>query len=302
MSQKKQHYVPRCYLKSWCDPNAPTRHNPYVWLHSLDGQRIRKKAPENIFTETDFYTIKRPDGSPDLVLEKGLSGLESEFASLYRHRIRKHQPLSDYDRFILCAFTAAMQARTKGQRDHWRESWQQALDLMDRVQERLSSISPEERARALPPGHRAPGEDETNEFSYEDVQALIEQPMELLVSTLRVVTPILFTMQMTILETSAVQGFITSDAPCCWFDPEIIRGNSPFRSPGLASPTIEISLPLSPTQLVYFTHHRVKTNALYFPIGGDTSLVEGFNQRSGMYAREYAISNRSLPIFSQKSQ
>jgi hypothetical protein len=40
--------------------------NDYVWRFALDGKLIGKKSPENLFTETDLYTIPMPDGSRNL--------------------------------------------------------------------------------------------------------------------------------------------------------------------------------------------------------------------------------------------
>jgi hypothetical protein len=75
----KQHWVPRSYLEAWCDPETPDDHDPYVWRFGKDDREDRRKAPHNIFAETDFYTIRMPEGGKDLTLERGLSTLESEF-------------------------------------------------------------------------------------------------------------------------------------------------------------------------------------------------------------------------------
>src|SRR5687768_13774071 len=76
---KSQHTVPRCYLKSWTDPETPAGHEPYVWVLEVATGEVRQRAPKNVFTENDFYTIKGPDGFRDLRLENGLHGLETRF-------------------------------------------------------------------------------------------------------------------------------------------------------------------------------------------------------------------------------
>ena len=86
-THKGQHFVPECYLKSWCDQNCPPDHKPYLWLFERDGSNPRKKAPSNIFKETDFYTIEKTDGTRDLRLEHGLSGLESNFANIRKNNL-----------------------------------------------------------------------------------------------------------------------------------------------------------------------------------------------------------------------
>ncbi len=79
---KKQHYLPACYLKAWRDPVVPENQTPFVWIFDKSGRSGRRKAPENIFRETDMYTIHMPDGSRDLRLEHGLNQLESMFSSI----------------------------------------------------------------------------------------------------------------------------------------------------------------------------------------------------------------------------
>ena len=83
-SHKSQHWVPRSYLQAWVDPDTPAGHEPYVNVISRDGGEVRRRAPSNIFTETDLYTIQLPDGRRDLRLEHGLSQLETDFFEMRR--------------------------------------------------------------------------------------------------------------------------------------------------------------------------------------------------------------------------
>ena len=118
---KKQHFVPQCYLRAWCDPDTPDGHEPYVWRFAKDGTDARRKAPENIFHETDLYTITMPDGERDLRLEQGLSQLEGEFVKIRDSILAREQPFEARDHSILCAFIAATRARTPTNRDHLAE-------------------------------------------------------------------------------------------------------------------------------------------------------------------------------------
>jgi hypothetical protein len=117
---KKQHFVAESYLKAWCDPETPKDHEPYVWRFSKDGPDARRKAPTNIFHETDMYTIELPGGRRDLVLEQGLSQLESAFVTLRDSKLRRHLLLEPDEFALLCVFVAATHARTKAQRDRIR--------------------------------------------------------------------------------------------------------------------------------------------------------------------------------------
>jgi Protein of unknown function (DUF4238) len=82
-SHKSQHWIPRSYLRAWADPVAPDRHEPFVHVFSKDGKEHRKKAPVNVFAETDLYTIKLPDAGRDLRLEHGLSDLDGSYPIIF---------------------------------------------------------------------------------------------------------------------------------------------------------------------------------------------------------------------------
>jgi hypothetical protein len=74
---KKQHYVPRFYLREFVDPDTPAGHEPYVWVFSKNGNLEERRAPKNVFWETDLYTFEVA-GAKQYDLEKFLSEIESE--------------------------------------------------------------------------------------------------------------------------------------------------------------------------------------------------------------------------------
>ena len=84
---KKQHYIPKCYLKAWCDPETPVDHTPYIWTFQKDTKTGKRKAPENIFHASDLYTIWDANGNRDLTIEHGFSGLEKLFSDIRRKKI-----------------------------------------------------------------------------------------------------------------------------------------------------------------------------------------------------------------------
>lgn len=118
MKHKRQHYVPKSYLKAWQDPARPPKQTPYVWIFPKEERSGRRKSPEKILRETDMYTIHTDDGERDLGLETNLSRLEREFSKLRRGKLSKRLPLSEEEIAYLCVFTASMLARTKGHAAH----------------------------------------------------------------------------------------------------------------------------------------------------------------------------------------
>src|ERR1700742_4868924 len=139
MEHKAQHFIPQSYLKAWCDPNTPRLQEPYVWVFDRKGKRGRRKAPVNIFHEADMYTIRRPDGGRDLSLEHGTAELEDIYAQLRDDVLEPRMPLDAEQRFLLCAFAAAMKMRTPVVRDHIGRQWNNVLTRAEDMQREIDS-------------------------------------------------------------------------------------------------------------------------------------------------------------------
>lgn len=282
MRNKRQHIVPRSYLNAWCDPQCPEGQTPYVWVFSKDGTEVDNKSPEKIFRENDFYTVHE-DGQRDLTLEDNLSRLESEFASVRRNKLDKRLRLSSKEEFILCMFVMAMYGRTKAYKEHWSEQWQKALEFAEHFRGVMAAASPEERKRlasALPDGEV----EKEKGLSMDDVRKMVERPIQNSLSTVVTeISPLLFNIPFIIVEAPENLDFITSDAPCVWFDPS--------GPPGLSSPDIEITLPLSPRQMIFFGRKLI-ARGIYLPFK-DATTLESLNRRTRLNAHEHFIFNHN---------
>lgn len=290
MRHKRQHYVPRSYLRAWCDPDCPPGQTPYVWRFPKNGSAPRKKSPEKLFRRTDMYTVRTGDGQRDLTLETNLSRLEGEFTKLRRDKLEQRAPLTAEERLYLCMFVAAMVGRTPSHAEHTSREWKRLLDMGERMQRAMEGATNEQRANmaAMAPTSE-PSED--NSFTMEEVERIVEQPIqEMLGSTVTGLGPMLFEMPFVVVETSVAPGFITSDDPCVWYDPANYRTPVPRFVGGLASPTIEINMPLSPKQMLMFGHGRVRPGTY---VRLDNQLfVNALNNRTRRFAHEYFVSSR----------
>jgi hypothetical protein len=221
-----------------------------VWLFDRDGSNPRNRAPSNIFKETDFYTIEKADGTRDLRLEHGLAGLESEFAQIRSNKLDKKLPMTEEEHAYLALFVAAAQFRTRSSRNHHAGQWQGLVNMMNKVAEQMKTATPAQKLMAAGIGGSSLPD---KSLSHEQVSQLATNPLQLMMpGILRAVTPVLARMKMLILCTDDPVGFITSDMPVTWFDPEAYKFPPFYRSPGLASPTIEVTMPLSPRQCLIF--------------------------------------------------
>lgn len=253
MNHKRQHYVPSSYLKAWHDPACPPKQTPYVWIFRKDEREGRRKSPEKIFRETDMYTVRTEDGGRDLTLEENLSRVERQFSKLRRGKLSRRSPLSTEELMHLCIFAASMLVRTKGHAAHTSGQWNRVLEMVEKVQEAQEKASPEQRAR-MAEALSTPGGEEKDLISLEEVHRMVDTPIqEVLSPTVLEVSPMLFDMPSVIVEAPDGSDFITSDDPCVWFDPANYTTPKPLGAGGLASPTLEITLPLSPKYMLYFS-------------------------------------------------
>lgn len=294
-AQRKQHFVPACYLKAWLDPSAPksATNNPYVWLFDKNGENPKAKAPEKIFRETDMYTLTGADGGRDLRLEHGLGTIESNFTMVRKSKFSLKRPLTEEDWLWVGLFAATAFIRTASSRD-------QLLMQMERVKAIFEEgAGPDWETRTAAP-ELPPHVDRSRVYIPQlgDFDNLKEDSTRILIeSGVRVILPALLGMHKTVLCTNDPLGFLTTDAPSTWYDHTAYRKHPFERGVGLVNPAIEITLPISPSQCLMFTHRPV--GPLYFEVSLDT--VDAFNHRHAAHAPSTLVarSKETRPIWFQ---
>jgi hypothetical protein len=269
MDYKKQHIVTAAYLKEWCDPRTPTGYTPYVWLVSKDGQSVNNKAPQNIFYETDFYTVFDEYGNRDLELEHYFHKIEDDFLAA-RKSIQAKGPITDNEFQSIVVFIAATFARTKLQKREQKEIWNDLQIMYQRM-----------------------GIDRKMPGLYKQIEELKVQPLPYHITNfLNIAVPVLLRMKLTIMVTSGVTGFITSDNPVLWLDPSISLANEPLSFFGLESTYLEIIFPLSPNFLARLTWYGPEQ---YLFVDSQSEIVNEINRLMLCFSDEYVILNHDKP-------
>lgn len=283
-SNKKQHFVPACYLKAWLDTHCLPNHMPYVWVFDKNGSNPRRKAPSNLFTETDLYTIQKFDGSRDLSIEHGLAELESKFTIIRKSKFNFNRDLTLEQRAYICTFVAAAQFRTTSSRDHHSGQWSNIAARADELKIAMDKATPEQKkaySRIVTPSSTK------GSLTHEQVKQLAKSPIQLMMPPIiGIVTPILMKMHMAILCTDDPVGFITSDNPCVWYDPESYKLPPLYRSPALFSKTIEVTMPISPKQCLLFNWQNLEG---YQNI--DSNVLDSLNLRHRVFCDNNYIVN-----------
>jgi len=97
-------------------------------------------------------------------------------------------------------------------------------------------------------------------------------------------TPLLCRLDIAVLATENNIGFITSDHPCVWFDPAAYRRSPMYRSPALEYSTIEITMPVSPTQCIFLNRQGMRG---YVNVPEET--LDEINRRTRCAADEHFV-------------
>lgn len=229
-----------------------------------------------------MYTITLPGGTKDYRLEKGLHELEDHFVRIRDSKLVMLEQLTPQEHVLLLTFLAAMHNRTQVQRDHQKAQWRRVFEVADEMKKWAEKATPEQRraAASMSVGH---GKD--TGLTYDDVKQLATDPMQhLLFQMIQTEVPLLYKLDMAILRTDSSPGFITSDHPCVWFDPKAYLRPPFYRAPALMYPTIEITLPVSPSLLIYLNRAGIEGYADLAP-----TMVDDLNRRTRFSAHQYFV-------------
>jgi len=288
MAYKKQHYIPKCYLKAWCDPDTPKKHTPYIWSFEKNYRNGKNKAPDNIFHETDLYTIWDEDGNRDLRIEHGFSGLEKQFSSIRRKKLSLKKDLTHDEHFLVCMFMATMHSRTIAQIENLGNMFKPVLKVMEDMMEHMKTATEEEKENlARYSKHNLSTDSE--KMDYDDVKTMVKKPMAtMMLPMIKTETPLLTKLDFAILCTTEKQGFITSDNPCIWIDPEAYKRPPLYQSPALMYDSIEIIFPISPNQCILLNRKGINGY-----IDFDVQSVNNSNRIIRSHSHQSYISNQN---------
>jgi hypothetical protein len=225
------------------------------------------------------------DGHRDLKLERGLSGLENAFATIRREKLEIRAQLEPEEHFLLCVFIAASHARTPAQREHWRDQWGKVLERMDHMTKWMSTATEAQKKRMA--GVPTLSSKKGKSLSHSQVREMVEAPMQtLLYPQIKTEAPLLATLDLAVIEADAADevGFITSDRPCVWFDPEGYKRPPIYRHAALCYRSIEITFPISPRQCILLNRVGVSGYRL-----AQDELVQHLNRRTRFFADDHFV-------------
>lgn len=261
---KKQHYVTECYLREFIDPNTPVGYEPYIWRFEKNGKNRKNKSPSNIFTSTDLYTIKIAGRAKNYAIETTLSKIESKYANIFRKKIKKKLPLSEYEHIVLSAFVATTIQRTLRRKDNLEQFFDELINHGEKIAQHHGIVSK----------------------NVEHLKKYKKNAHKLsILEILSEITQLLIRMNVSFLCVgNSGAKFITSDDPCILYNPKLQWQR--FQGPGLEQRDIEVILPLSPEIMLCLSWSNFRGY-----IEMKKSKIDDLNRMTRAYCYKYFISH-----------
>ena len=257
---KKQHTIPKCYLKQFVDPNIPSNFGPCVWIFERKTKRGKRQNIRSVLTQTDMYTFQG-----DYSIEKSLAQLEGEYADIFEKKIKNKLPLTPYEHAVFCGFVAAMLQRTFKQKDHIEGFIGKLVDW----------------AKQLEMAH---GAEPKSSVAWEEARKDAHKLS--VVETVPEIAKILGQMNVAFLCSKSKRiSYITSDSPVYLFNSQLQFHN--WSSPSFGQRHVEVRMPLSPEISVCFSW----VNNLRGYLDATEDMVHNDNRMTYGHSHEYFIAN-----------
>jgi uncharacterized protein DUF4238 len=105
MAVKRNHFVPKVYLRGFCNPEGR------LWVYdSLQG-RVWESDPGSVAYEKNLYAVELPDGSIDReTLERAFGSVETNFP-IFRDKVNRFSKINGEDSYTFITFLALMRVR-----------------------------------------------------------------------------------------------------------------------------------------------------------------------------------------------
>lgn len=106
MAVKRSHFVPKVYLRGFCNPDGR------LWVYdALQRKGVWESDPGSVAYEKNLYAVELPDGSVDReTLERAFGSVETRFPA-FRDKVNKFSAINGEDSSTFITFLALMRLR-----------------------------------------------------------------------------------------------------------------------------------------------------------------------------------------------
>jgi hypothetical protein len=222
--KKKQHYIPRFYLKSFSlnDSGNAIRIFNLASSKFIPSGNLKNQAYKNY-----FY-------GRDLKIENALGILEGAAAKVIRNILAKNSVISkeSQDYSTLLAFVISLSVRTPYQ-----------VEQLNEFTDKLVKVTLSKESFALP--------------GLDNVRFVMTNPIQVSLSSAALHLPLVLDLSLKVIINKTHEPFITSDHPVVLYNQFLEPRKKYGSNTGLACKGLEIFLPISPRHLLVLFDHDV---------------------------------------------
>ena len=294
---KRQHYIPKSYLKRFCVKNDGDKIEPYLWIFDKKNEDHFKRSPKKIAFKSYYYSYKDEKGETNYDIEKYLSDIESKASPIIQKMDEGAitTDLTSEERAYFSIFVAFMGHRVPHFRTHWEK---QMADLMKTV----GMVGANNRAyfnslmtKLIDSGEISPDTDieAVRQFALSGEYKVIADPLislQVMADMTGIVCGEIYNFNWRILRANDENSFVTSDDPLVLVTTMKLP-NLYGSSVGWYSPYMEATFPLSTNSTLLISQHH--------PEGEETvssDVVKEINMRTATHCDRQLYSNRSVDM------
>ena len=262
MDKKRHHYIPKSYLKFFCNDNGRV----FVYRKD-DPHKAIPLSPDNTGFHRYYYSQPRPDGEKDHnALEDCFSIIETKWPKIVE-QLHRRENVND-SLVEIFSFMALQRARVPASRD---------------VSEMILAEVLKARARTLDAAGKLPPKPVGFEDILDHVEVSIDphQSIHAMITGIRGIGQVFDQIGFYAVHNKTDVPFLTSDNPVIWFDPSMQDANL---RPYVLQPDgpVVLLFPVSPSLIIYGDSSRKEqfaSEGLGIADLSDVGLVEAINRQ-----------------------
>jgi hypothetical protein len=274
MAKKRHHYVPKTYLKSFCDDGGKL----YVYRKD-DPAKVIQQSPDGVGFHKYFYSQPLPDGGHDHdKLEDYFSKYEAKWPDIVK-KFRAKKDVNN-DLGMIFAFIGLQCARVPAARDACEKL------LAETVKATMHQM---DAAGKLPP----PPKGFEDILDYVDVAIDPHQSIHAMVHIIKGVGELLCRIGIGVLHNKTKVPFLASDNPVVWFDPSLAESEMRPYAVRLDGPIV-LMFPVAPDLMIYghsTKHAQFACQGLRYGELSDATTVQTMNRQICRFAYESIYAN-----------
>ncbi|HYH81819.1 MAG TPA: DUF4238 domain-containing protein [Longimicrobium sp.] len=281
-SPKRQHWVPRMYLRAFALPETSGTEYPEVWCFGKEGGDPFRASIKHVSVQEHLYSPRSVQGTRSYEMEKRLSGLEGIVAPLWQAFAEDALDFENPSyRKIIALFIATLYLRNPNRLEYHKFTHQRIVEQLGRLPRdtggnpNITEIIYQDRKVPVDPS-------DWGRFANLNDSEIQEMFVSAIHRNATSLAKTIISKRWSVLSADTA-SFITCDDPVVMVHP--VRERFGFRSPGTS-----VHVPISPTRVLCLDDRFEQPANMYYL--AKPASIPSINYLTWRNARNFMISSR----------